>query len=920
MANVRCPMCSRLNPPDAETCSFCGARLKPVDAASSTPVPGAGAGQSGEEEEPDWLRSLRSGPEEPPAGEESHGDAPKPDEVGGSVPDWLSRIRERTHTEPADEPTQAAGNDQDWLSDLQPRPADEQASDMDWLNRLPGEQPGAEQPSEPAQKGEGEILPADWMGALPQEPPAAAQPEGRGEGEDWMSQLSAWQPTGSEEGKPEEPNEVPTAEKGEGGDFDWLESFSREQPGSEPVVPAADTNDVSMDNLLLTLNELPAEQPAQPGETPLQDWGESAASTPQSDLPEWLNELPQAEQKPSGSGEETGLPEWLQGAEKLPGPSEQAAKSEPPASELPAWLFEGTIQPVEEPAQPAPAESSSEGQLPSLFSSQEEEKPGIENPEEEQPAPEASASMDIPDWLSEFGAGKAQNEPAGASEGEGIGASAALEGAASEIPSNVEQVSAEQPEPAATAVPGEQVEPPAPETTPAPAEESPEWLREFDLQAPSGASTPPLIEEEAQAHPLEGDQPFAVELPDWLQEEAEQKAGEESEQPAELAGEPLAQAELPEWVKEMRPIESIIPGEAQMAETERKAEKTGPLAGLAGILPAEELVSRYRKPPVYSVKLRVSEKQRGQASQLDNILAQETQPLLIPPQGKGAQSVVLRAIIALVLIVVLAAPRLLQLAPIALPALYPVETQKMYEQLENDLPADVPVLLAVDYEPALAGEMRLASTPVIEHLMAKNAHIVIVSTRATGAALAEQLLTSAAERHPGYDLSKMTVNLGYLPGDMISLQEFARQPAFAAPGNLSGEQAWQGATLKGFGKNITSIQDFSRVIVLTDTAEIGRAWVEQVQAQMGKVPLLMVTSAQAAPMMTPFVESNQVNGMVSGLLGGIMYAQWAKQASPVTTFLATYQVGIALAFALVVVGGLISGGMAMLKRGGRDEE
>jgi hypothetical protein len=239
----------------------------------------------------------------------------------------------------------------------------------------------------------------------------------------------------------------------------------------------------------------------------------------------------------------------------------------------------------------------------------------------------------------------------------------------------------------------------------------------------------------------------------------------------------------------------------------------------------------------------------------------------------------------------------------------------MFDQIEGGLSASAPVLLAVDFDPALWGEMKLASQPVVDHIMAKNARIVVVSTRANGAALAEMLLSQTVANHEGYNLGEMTENLGYLPGDMISLVEFAHQPVFAAPANLAGELAWERPALQG----ITSLRDFASVVVLTDSAETGRAWVEQVQTEMGDVPLLMVTSAQAGPMMTPFIESRQVGGMVSGMLGGILYSQWAQQASPGMPYLASYQVGLLLALALALVGGLISGAVALVNRG-KDEE
>ena len=90
------------------------------------------------------------------------------------------------------------------------------------------------------------------------------------------------------------------------------------------------------------------------------------------------------------------------------------------------------------------------------------------------------------------------------------------------------------------------------------------------------------------------------------------------------------------------------------------------------------------------------------------------------------------------------------------------------------------------------------------------------------------------------------MNLSYLAGGTSSLLEFANRPRSAAPvaldTSVTGQLPWQRPALQG----INSLQDFALVIVLTDSAETGRAWVEQVQPMLGSTPLTMVTSAQAA--------------------------------------------------------------------------
>lgn len=870
---------------------------------------------------PDWLRSLRSDDVDQP-GESTSGPA-----APGEGADWLSRIRSRAQDELGG--TQGKGQEEDT---------------PDWLNSLSG----------------------------------ADQEASSGDMEEWMSTLTA--NTGEEDLRLPADSSIGdqiTSEPGE--NLDWLGGLREpEQPSPEKNLPAeepAEAGGFGLTGFLASMEENPeeggglplAEEPAAP-EPPL-----SFSGDPLEGLPEWLGgEPPSAGEQPHDTGESgSGLPEWLQSLSEEPAPSSSAGEEV-----FPGWLEGGTDEPAGEPAghaeeppvelpewlggEPGPAQEAEqqpqESGIPDWLASfavddeQQGEKAG-EVPQWSEESP-AEAGADLPEWMKEQEFSRKPPEFSAETALPEQDYSALQELAGQEEPSGVENLPVqefesvqEEPaepetsqeglpdwlagfaaeEPVEKAAAGSETSASAPlfvedEQGKIPeGGEVPDWLRNFDAQPAEGESIPPLLEPEAplESEPVfEGETPFAVDLPDWLSEDSSQPAGELVEPAAEPAGEELAQAELPDWVKEMRPIESIIPGAALMAETERKPEKSGPLAGMNGVLPAEEVASRYSKPPVYTVKLQVTEKQRNQAAQFDTILAQETQPLLIPPQGKSVQGLLMRIVVALLLIVTLSLPPLMGMEPLAMPALYPAETQRMYEQIESSLPADSPVLLAVDFEPGMYGEMRLASIPVLEHLISKNARIVIISTRPNGPALAQNLLSAAAEGYEQYDMAASTENLGYLPGDTISLLAFAARPSFAAPANLGGELAWKQPILQP----ITSIRDFSRVIVLTDTAETGRAWVEQVQPQMGNVPLLMVTSAQAAPMMAPFVQSDQVNGMVSGQFGGVLYARWARQDSPVGEYLASYQVGIILAFVLTLLGGLISGVLALAKRGQKEGE
>lgn len=969
MANVRCPMCSKLNPPEALTCAYCGARLKQTGPA----IPSGN-------DEPDWLSSLRSDEESGPAA--SQPGAPGEGDFGSDVPDWLSRIRDRARTETGDEDIE----EPDWMKGLEGEAAAGKDELGDWMDRLQGDAP-AEPPAAAASDS------GDWLKGLSEGAPA-------GEEDDWMSKLSAWQTTAGEESQPEssapasdlswlsesapeeqpaQPSETgfgltgflsnidqdagsaeeprrPTEEPAipewqPGGETEkpdeglaglGLTGFlaDLEQTSEEPAQPEAqaetpgvgdfdwampdetgkDTGSLGLTGFLSTLEATGAPSAAEElpqGEAQLPEWTQEASTTPFEGLPEWLNSEP-APSEGAQPAADAGLEGWL--GERA---AEDTAAEEtvPPFSlqeeGLPAWLAEE--EPAESQALPSiqPEEASTSDAVPDWLSGFSEPT-ATGSPFTEEIAPEttpsaAFESAGLPAWLAEGEeeAPAAVPEEAQAAPSEGL-----PDWFASFDQADLEQT---KPQRVTGQLPAEEKES---------AEEVPDWLREFNAQPQelSAEGVSPLIgEEQVLAAPaMEGEQPFTVDLPEWLSEDETAGAVEAGEPVAELGGEELAQAELPEWVKEMRPIESMIPEEAEMTEMDQRVEKAGPLSGMRGVLPAEELATRWTKPPIYSVKLHVTEKQRSQASLLESILAQEAQPLLIPPERSRAPGMLLRAVLALIMIVALVIPFVpdLKIEPLGVPVLYPAEMLQMFDHIDKNLQSNAPVLLAVDYQPGLSGEMQMTAAPVVDHLIAKNARIVIISTVPTGPALAQQLVTDAGtafeqRTQQKYDLAQHVVNLGYLPGGTISLLEFAHQPVLAAPTDLAGQNPWGGTVLK----DVSGMAGFSQVVVITDSGETGRAWVEQVQPWIGDVPLLMVTSAQAAPLMTPYVESNQVAGMVSGLLGGAMYAQLTGQSdSPASGYLAAYQIGIALAFVLVLVGGLITGISSLFKRSTKQEE
>jgi hypothetical protein len=339
-------------------------------------------------------------------------------------------------------------------------------------------------------------------------------------------------------------------------------------------------------------------------------------------------------------------------------------------------------------------------------------------------------------------------------------------------------------------------------------------------------------------------------------------------------------------------------------------EGIGPLAGLQGILPAEPEITQAGQTPSFSIRVQVNKSQSEHIQVLKEILNLEAEPPLYRPRSAIIQPQnILRWAIGLGLILVILFSLLVGLGT-PLPALVPEETLVVGEIVKN-LPEQSSVLVAIDYQPGLSAELDAAATPLIDHMiLIRGVRLAFVSTSPTGPALAERLVTNpqGIGVH-NYLHGEHYVNLGYIPGGAVGLLDFATSPRIAMPDSFNhagipeGSNAWATPPLQG----IREMRDFSLAVIVADDPVTARAWIEQVQPQMGETPLVFVASAQTAPLVQPYFEadSKQVDGLVSGLAGGVAYEKINRQSNFAQTYWDAFSSGVIIAELLIMAGGAL---------------
>ncbi len=908
MSDVRCPMCSTPNPEGQDTCKVCGARLTPVTSDIA-------AGN---------IESIHPGdqPTRKSTAELEH-----------ALPDWLQDLRKKEETGELQFPkpavpaaTPISENDEDFLSRL----ASESGKDdtppgqpelTDWLAGLSDA------------KGGDEDIP-DWMLGVKQSvdeeaAKQAASPQTAPDNVDWFQRLQEDQKTsqgGDASQWPGYYNEPPGF--GKSGQDDTLvskpDSAEWFMSASEQKAPeiADASNPTGVTDWLKRMKEqgdqpASAEHPASaPGDSaPLPEWlaftqaaspeVEAPAPAASGDLPDWLTDFKADQQAafeipPAAATSPEGLPDWLRSAQ----PEQPAAPSIPtpqPAQAEPDWLstFAGPADTAEIPSVVKPAsdglpnwlaateagilaaklpvsDEKRTAELPSVLPGRSGPVPDPVSQNFDLPPITVSGDEDLPDWLSE------------------------LPGAPGPV------APAKKPTAPLPPVPAAEQKPPAEKS------QSADWL----VGAAAAAGTVKAASVFTD-QPTAGEDALSMEMPDWLSgikpAEAAAATAAVSSETRVGTSDSLTPGELPAWVQAMRPVESVIAETAGDVDDEQFVESQGPLAGFQNVLPFVPGLISIRRPAVYSSKLQVNTGQQNNAALLEELLSSESDAAKVKHKSRLHYNKFLRWMIAALLIILVAIPIVFGSTLTPINTLYPPELKKAYEVI-RDLPSNPNVIVVFDYEPAFSGEMTTASAPVIDQLMAKGATIAVVSSLPTGSVQANLLLATYLASY-NYLNSSSYINLGYIPGGAAGIYNFATNPTETIPVDVEGNQVW--SDRNSFLADTRLLSDFDAMVILVDSSETARVWIEQSRLPLEATPLLMVISAQAEPMVLPYYDSKQVQGIVTGLFGGAYYEQITQKPATARVFWDAFAVAFFVAEVIIVVGGvwaLIAAWQARLAR------
>ncbi len=208
-----------------------------------------------------------------------------------------------------------------------------------------------------------------------------------------------------------------------------------------------------------------------------------------------------------------------------------------------------------------------------------------------------------------------------------------------------------------------------------------------------------------------------------------------------------------------------------------------------------------------------------------------------------------------------------------------------------DLPLDARVLLIFDVQPGFFGELQMVAGPVLSELVQEGRVIYTAASSVSAPLISRQILLDVMDEK-GLSLSdNAIIDLGYFPVDT-----YGHSGMTAALGNLEAPSGFPSPAKKLAAGRVDA------VFLIADQFESARLWMEQLGTLAPNRPVYLLVTAQAGPMLSPYWESGQAAGLVSGITDTVALESKLVQPGSGTRRWQAYQAGVLLIAALLAIG------------------
>ncbi len=232
-----------------------------------------------------------------------------------------------------------------------------------------------------------------------------------------------------------------------------------------------------------------------------------------------------------------------------------------------------------------------------------------------------------------------------------------------------------------------------------------------------------------------------------------------------------------------------------------------------------------------------------------------------------------------------------------LPVLPTKEVRGIYDKIDS-LPEGSHILIAFDYDPASKEELQPMAIALLHHCFRKNIKVIGMTLNPGGTGLADSAINEVGKEYNKIN-GEDYVFLGYKTGVELVMINMGENIYSAFPKDFYGNATADLPVLKG----IQSLQDFDFVIDLASGSSI-EAWIafgkEKYNFDLGAG-----CTAVIGPDMYPFLQSKQIEGLMSGLKGAAEYEILINRKSTAVAGMSPQSVAHVLIVLFVIFGNAI---------------
>jgi hypothetical protein len=231
------------------------------------------------------------------------------------------------------------------------------------------------------------------------------------------------------------------------------------------------------------------------------------------------------------------------------------------------------------------------------------------------------------------------------------------------------------------------------------------------------------------------------------------------------------------------------------------------------------------------------------------------------------------------------------------------EVQAVYDFIEN-LPSGSVILMSFDHDTATLPEMTPMARALLRHIFSKGDKVIGTAFLAEGAAIGNKAFKFVGDEYhlkEGEDY----VFLGYRPEISSAILGMGESIIRVYPKDYRSIPLEEIPLMQ----KVKSYRDIGLIISVSDN-DSPNAWINLANARYHK-PVAPAVTAVMATTYYPFLQENQIVGMVPGLKAAAEYEQLIDKPGTATIGMAAQSIAHVLIVLLVILGNI---GYLMLKR------